>query len=161
VCGMYQLASGPGGLEPEESKSRKSQTNPGQTILHHPDPLLGPTACLFSSSKSQLCFSWTTLRVDTPFAFEFIKHVFMDSNTELAVLFVRSRIARRGTRFRSKRQIGCECASTGWRALIPNGAEKLRPIRSGRAIRLRRDTAYALLRIGLRRVLTKLSCSCS
>jgi hypothetical protein len=37
---MYQLASSPGGLEPEESKSDKSQTNPGQTIFHHARPPL-------------------------------------------------------------------------------------------------------------------------
>ena len=41
MCGVYQLASGTGRLEPEDSKGRESQSNSPQTIVQHRRPLSG------------------------------------------------------------------------------------------------------------------------
>jgi len=52
------------------TRGKQKPQVPDQSWTNNPSPSrspFGPTACLFSSSKSQLCFSWITLRVDTPF----------------------------------------------------------------------------------------------
>jgi len=46
------LASGSGGLDAEEGKSRKNQTNPGKTVLHHPRFPFVATACAVLSIEA-------------------------------------------------------------------------------------------------------------